>query len=60
MTEPLSAEDEQGMERHRVCFVMRNLNSEPASGNVYIWSDRPSFVFLEWHKMWWAVKDSLG
>jgi len=44
--------EETERDDRRVYTVMSYLNSELASGDVHIWSERPSFVFLEWHKMW--------
>ncbi len=36
----------------RKCIVMRYVKSDPASRNVYIWSDRRRSMFSGWHKMW--------
>jgi hypothetical protein len=39
-----------------VCFVMRKLNSDPASGNVYISSPAPGSVNRGYHKIRGGVK----
>ena len=50
----------RGDGRTGVCFVMRNLKSDPATRNVHIWSDLWRSMDSEWHKMWWSVKVSVA
>jgi hypothetical protein len=49
--EPVTV-DRSGRTAPLFCFVMRNLNSEPVSMNVYIWSDLWRPMLSEWHNMW--------
>jgi hypothetical protein len=39
-----------------MAFVMRNLNSDPASRNVHLWSPAPALVPPGYHKILGAVK----
>ena len=43
-----------------MCLLMRNLNSNPASGSVRLSSDRCRSMHPRWHKMWEGVKISLA
>jgi hypothetical protein len=37
---------------------MRKVNSDPASGDVYISSVHYRSMHSEWHRIWWSVKIS--
>ena len=39
---------------------MSYLNSDQASRDVHIWSDRRHSMPLRWHKMWEGVKDAVS
>jgi hypothetical protein len=42
----------------RLWNVMRNLNAEPTSSDVYLWSPAPHSIDRAFHKIWGWVKRS--
>ena len=44
------------LRRKAVCYVMRNVNSEPASTDVHLWSAARASVNRAYHRIWGWVK----